>query len=74
MNSPFNTIVYVHCSQGLDRAGFVAAAYKMKKLNATLAEVLSENLNIIKGVRKNMHFNSFNGLQWYCLHMGRTED
>ncbi len=29
--------VYVHCSEGLDRSGYVIGAYKMKYLNATMA-------------------------------------
>ena len=39
MNSPFKTIVYVHCSQGVDRVGYVAGAYKMKNKGLSLAEV-----------------------------------
>lgn len=67
-----NTVVYVHCSQGVDRAGYVAGAYKMKFKGATLRDVVVENLNIMKGVRRHIHFNSFNGLQWYCLYLGRS--
>lgn len=74
MHSPFHTIVYVHCSQGVDRAGYVAGAYKMTFKNATMAEVVRENLTFMKEIRNYIHFNSFNGLQWYCLHLGRSEE
>ena len=67
------TIVYVHCSAGVDRTGYVGGAYKMKYQKKSLSQVLDENLNILKGLRKNMHFNTYNGLQWYCLSLGRTE-
>ena len=30
MNSPIDTIVYLHCSAGIDRAGYAAGAFKMK--------------------------------------------
>lgn len=36
MRSPKNTIVYVHCSQGIDRAGYVAGAYLMKNKGHSL--------------------------------------
>lgn len=48
MHSPFNTIVYVHCSQGVDRAGYIAGAYKMTFKNASMVDVVSENLNFMK--------------------------
>jgi protein-tyrosine phosphatase len=32
MNSKKPTIVYLHCSAGVDRTGYVAAAYRMKYL------------------------------------------
>lgn len=38
MNSPFKTVVYIHCSQGFDRAGYVAAAYKMKNHGVKLID------------------------------------
>lgn len=44
MRSPIKTIVYVHCSQGIDRAGYVAGAYKMKNLGASFKQVIKENL------------------------------
>lgn len=28
----------------------------------------------MKNIRAYMHFNSFNGLQWYCLHLGRSQE
>ena len=28
----------------------------------------------MKQIRGHIHFNSFNGLQWYCLAIGRTEE
>lgn len=40
MQSPIKTVVYVHCSQGIDRAGYVAAAYKMKNLGYSLADAM----------------------------------
>lgn len=36
MKSPRPTIIYVHCSQGVDRAGYVAGAYKMKNKGISL--------------------------------------
>lgn len=44
MNSPIKTVVYIHCSQGVDRAGYVSAAYKMKFLGVSLADAMKENL------------------------------
>lgn len=40
LKSPQKTIVYVHCSQGVDRAGYVAAAYKMKNKRTPMSEVV----------------------------------
>lgn len=42
--------------------------------NAKMVDVVSENLNFMKEIRNYIHFNSFNGLQWYCLSLGRTEE
>ena len=39
-----NKIVYLHCSQGLDRTGYVAGAYKMMYHKAEFRAVLKENL------------------------------
>lgn len=36
MRSPLPTIIYVHCSQGVDRAGYIAGAYKMKNLGLSM--------------------------------------
>lgn len=72
MNSPIKTIVYFHCSQGIDRAGYVAAAYKMKNMQYTFTDAMLENFQLTRTIRGHMHFNSFYGLQWYCLYLGRT--
>lgn len=64
----------MHCSAGVDRTGYVGGAYKMKYLDKSLEEVVHENLLVLKGYRKHMHFNTFNGLQWYCLSLGRSEE
>jgi len=64
--------VYLHSSEGLDRVGYVAGAYKMKYLNATMTEVMRENLDILKPERDYMRCTSYYGLQWYCLSLGRT--
>ena len=66
------THIYVHCSAGVDRTGYVGGAYKMKYLNKSLTEVLQENLLVLSGYRSFMHFNTFNGLQWFCLSLGRS--
>lgn len=73
MNSDVKTIVYVHCSAGIDRVGYVSGAYKMKFKGASFESVLKENLAIMKQLRGHMHFNTYNGLQWYCLSLGRSE-
>ena len=74
MHSPLKTIVYIHWSQGIDRVGYISAAYKMKNLGYTLADAMAENFQLVKTVRGHMHFNSFNALQWYCLHLGKSEE
>ncbi len=38
------TIVYVHCSQGVDRTGYVHAAYSMKYENKSIEEAYKLNL------------------------------
>lgn len=65
--------MFVHCSQGIDRAGYVSGAYKMKYKGAELKNVVMENLKIMREIRQHIHFNSFNGMQWYCLYLNRTE-
>ena len=35
MHSSFSSIVYLHCSQGIDRAGYAAGAFRMKFENAS---------------------------------------
>lgn len=67
-------IVYIHCSAGVDRTGYVAGAYKMKYFNTSFRDVLSENIEVLKGLRKHMHFNAQNGLQWFCFSLGRTQE
>lgn len=61
-----NTIVFIHCSAGMDRTGYVAGSYKLKYLDYTLKEVLKENSKF-GGPRKSMHFNALNGLKWFCF-------
>lgn len=73
MNSPFPTIVYIHCSAGIDRAGYASGAFKMKFKDEPFEQVVKENLEIMKQFRGHMHFNTYNGLQWYCLSLGRSE-
>ena len=51
-------IVYIHCSAGVDRTGYVSGSYKMKFNNASLKEVMKENMNVLKGHRKYMIFNA----------------
>lgn len=54
------TIVYIHCSRGIDRTGLVGGAFKMKYLNQTFSEVHKENIEILgKSTlqRSNIHFN-----------------
>jgi protein-tyrosine phosphatase len=72
MHSPIKTVVYIHCSQGIDRVGYIAAAYKMKNLGYTFTDAMVENFQLTKTVREHMHFNSFKALQWYCLHLGKS--
>ena len=66
-------IVYIHCSAGVDRTGYVTGAYKMKYKGASLKEVMRENMNVLKGHRKYMIFNAENGLEWYCFSLGRSQ-
>lgn len=35
---------------------------------------MSENLDVLKGHRKYMIFNTENGLQWYCYKLGRSQE
>ena len=74
MNSPIKTIVYMHCSAGLDRVGYVSGAFKMKFMNESFKSVMEENLEILREFRGHMHFNTYNGLQWFCLSLGRSEE
>ena len=48
MNSPFKTIVYIHCSAGIDRAGYASGAFKMKFKDEPFEQVIKENLAIMK--------------------------
>ena len=34
------TVIFVHCSRGMDRTGLVAGAYKMKYFNYEMKQVL----------------------------------
>ena len=65
--------MYIHCAAGVDRTGYVAGAYKMKYLNATLKQVMDENLDVLKGHRKYMIFNAEKGLEWFCFSLGRSQ-
>lgn len=67
------TIVYMHCSQGVDRTGYVHAAYLMRYYNKPLEEAYKLNLQVLKNMRNRMHFNTYNGMEWYCLYLGRSE-
>lgn len=40
LNSKTPTLVYVHCSAGIDRTGYVSGAYKMKYMGASLKDVM----------------------------------
>ncbi len=66
-------VIYFHCSAGIDRTGYLSAAYQMKHLNKPLKECYEENLAVMSKLRDHMHFNTFNGLKWYCLSLGRNE-
>jgi hypothetical protein len=66
--------VYVHDSEGFDQTGYVLGAYKMKYMKATMKEVMTENLQIIKEERQKMKCNYYYGLQWYCLSLGRSDE
>lgn len=67
-------IIYIHCSAGVDRTGYVSAAYKLKFMNYTLKKAMGENIHILKGLRKHMHFNTENGLKWYCHSLDRSKE
>lgn len=73
MNSPVPTIVYIHCSAGIDRVGYISGAFQMKFKDKSFKEVVQENLAVMKEHRGHMHFNTYNGLQWYCLSLQRSE-
>jgi hypothetical protein len=60
MGSPIKTVVYIHCSQGIDRVVYIAASYKIKNLRYILNDAMFENFQLIKTVRGHMHFKSFN--------------
>lgn len=67
------TIIYVHCSQGVDRTGYVHAAYEMKYHNKSLEESYKFNLQVLKNMRTHMHFNTYLGMEWYCLTLGKSD-
>jgi len=74
MTSSKNTIVYIHCSAGFDRTGLVSGAYRMTYLDISYQQVMDENMNVIRPTRNHMHFNAFNGLQWYCMSIRDQEE
>lgn len=51
----------------------MAGSYRMKYKGLSLREVHSENIEVLKGLRNYMHFNAKNGMQWFCLSLGRTQ-
>jgi hypothetical protein len=73
MHSKKPTVVYFHCSQGVDRTGYVHAAYSMKFYNKSLEDAYKFNLQVLKNMRNRMHFNTYLGIEWYCLYLGRSE-
>ena len=73
-NSPIPTTIYIHCSAGIDRTGFISGAYKMREFNAKFDQVLKENFEIMKGLRGHMHFHTYQAMQWFCLHLGKSEE
>lgn len=69
-----NIIVFLHCQAGVDRTAYVAGSYRMKYLNKSLAEVMKENMDVLKGHREYMISYPENGLQWFCYNLGRSQE
>lgn len=64
-----HTVVYFHCSQGIDRTGLISGAYKMKYLSKSLRDIVKENVEI---GQRDMQWNTYNGLLWFCEHLQRS--
>jgi len=62
LNSQVPTVVFFHCSAGVDRTGFVSAAYNMKFYNMSFENAYQKNMKVLNGVRKFMHFNTYHGM------------
>jgi hypothetical protein len=52
----------------------VAAAYKLKYLSYSLEDAFKENIKVMGGLRNHMHFNTENGLKWFCHSLGKTKE
>lgn len=69
MESEKTTVIYFHCSHGIDRTGYVSGAYRLKYQEKSLRSILKENVDI---GQRDMIWTTYNGLIWYCEHLQRT--
>lgn len=52
----------------------MTAAYKLRFLNYTLKKAIKENIEVMAGLRKHMHFNTENGLKWFCHSLKKNKE
>ena len=56
----------IHCEGGSDRTGEVSGAYAMHYLNYTGPQANDWDTEVAE---RKIHWNSMNGLRWYCYYL-----
>lgn len=76
MSYRLNSMIVVHSIEGFDRVSFVMGAYQMKFLNYGLKDVMKEILGFYGKNKRTggLGWRFYNGLQWYCLGLGRSAE